>query len=350
MQTGACSHRILCGLVGESGAGSLDGWSVAKCLAVSEDEGEKYTAKTNSESDDPEQSNGGEVPEAEEPASAPEPEEAKAPSYKSRPMVPSAEDAQMWNEESSYGTSDDHPSVFVSTAEGGNWASLEKEQIKLELLEKVASLDRGFAVTPRRDASVREVVEKLETLCGSVSLSPYAGPGSEVSDQMDLLGGVWRLLYSSGFNRGNLGGTRPGPLIGQLAVTPFTVGQIFQRVDVMAADLDNIVDFNYNGLRLPWLSSIDTPAVRLTLKHKFEVQGVSTLKVSFMSSMVEILNSGFDIPTVESPPLPDVVRNAIGPRADAEFTVIFVDDTLRITEGDRGELRIFVRDAMSVLI
>ena len=90
----------------------------------------------------------------------------------------------------------------------------------------------GLFDQPRRAANVREVIEKLETLCGSVSLTGYEGPGSEVSEEMDMLGGVWRLLYSTGFDRGNLGGQRPGPLIGQVAVTPFTVGQIYQRIDV----------------------------------------------------------------------------------------------------------------------
>lgn len=60
--------------------------------------------------------------------------------------------------------------------------------------------------------------------------------------------------------------------------------------------------------------------------------------------------SGFELPAVDLPPVPEFLRDIVGRGTDAEFTVIFVDDTLRITEGDRGELRIFVRDAMSALI
>ena len=63
--------------------------------------------------------------------------------YDSRP-VSTRRDPQATE---AYEVGEEESEVFVSTAEGGSWASLEKEQIKLELLEKVASLDRGFAVT-----------------------------------------------------------------------------------------------------------------------------------------------------------------------------------------------------------
>ena len=32
---------------------------------------------------------------------------------------------------------------------------------------------------------------------------------------MQLLGGTWRLIYSSGFSTGSIGGTRPGPPAGE---------------------------------------------------------------------------------------------------------------------------------------
>lgn len=44
---------------------------------------------------------------------------------------------------------------------------------------------------------------------------------------MALLEGRWRLLYSSGFNSGSLGGRRPGPSLGSL---PLTLGQVYQDI------------------------------------------------------------------------------------------------------------------------
>ncbi len=38
-----------------------------------------------------------------------------------------------------------------------------------------------------------------------------------------MLGGTWRLVYSSGFASGSLGGLRPGP---QAALLPVTIGQV----------------------------------------------------------------------------------------------------------------------------
>lgn len=44
---------------------------------------------------------------------------------------------------------------------------------------------------------------------------------------MALLDGRWRLLYSSGFTSGSLGGRRPGPSFGSL---PLTLGPVYQDV------------------------------------------------------------------------------------------------------------------------
>lgn len=40
---------------------------------------------------------------------------------------------------------------------------------------------------------------------------------------MDMLYGTWRLVYSSAFSRGGLGGSRPGP---PPALVPFKLGQV----------------------------------------------------------------------------------------------------------------------------
>lgn len=40
---------------------------------------------------------------------------------------------------------------------------------------------------------------------------------------LGMLSGTWRLVYSSGFASGSLGGLRPGP---QAALLPITIGQV----------------------------------------------------------------------------------------------------------------------------
>lgn len=44
---------------------------------------------------------------------------------------------------------------------------------------------------------------------------------------MALLDGRWRLLFSSGFTSGSLGGRRPGPSFGSL---PLTLGPVYQDI------------------------------------------------------------------------------------------------------------------------
>ncbi len=38
---------------------------------------------------------------------------------------------------------------------------------------------------------------------------------------MQQLGGTWRLIYSSGFSSGSIGGSRPGPPAGEQYSEPF---------------------------------------------------------------------------------------------------------------------------------
>lgn len=123
----------------------------------------------------------------------------------------------------------------------------------------VSGLNRGLAASQddldRADAAARE----LEA----------AGSGPvDLSKDLDKLQGRWRLVYSSAFSSRTLGGSRPGPPTGRLL--PITLGQVFQRIDVVSRDFDNIVELE---LGAPWpLPPVEATA---TLAHKFEVVGES---------------------------------------------------------------------------
>ena len=48
------------------------------------------------------------------------------------------------------------------------------------------------------------------------------------------------------------------------------------------------------------------------------------------------------IPEISLPELPEGLRPPRGPRG-GRFRVAYLDDNMRITKGDRGEVRVFVR-------
>lgn len=96
----------------------------------------------------------------------------------------------------------------------------------------------------RAASDVDELCSMLEGLAGAVApLTPpatsvsagssensssSASDGSTSGSGQDLLAGVWRLVYSSGFNSGSLGGRRPGP---PAALVPAALGQVYQRIE-----------------------------------------------------------------------------------------------------------------------
>ncbi|KAK8447951.1 hypothetical protein SEVIR_8G183100v4 [Setaria viridis] len=133
--------------------------------------------------------------------------------------------------------------------------------LKVKLLSAVSGLNRGLAASQedldRADAAARE-------------LEAAGGGPVDLNKDLDRLQGRWRLVYSSAFSSRTLGGSRPGPPTGRLL--PITLGQVFQRIDVVSRDFDNIVELE---LGAPWpLPPVEATA---TLAHKFEVVGESPL-------------------------------------------------------------------------
>ena len=83
----------------------------------------------------------------------------------------------------------------------------------------------------REAQEVDDLCSQLERLAGGIDLKPripgdidYAnGTVDEPSGAPEKLAGMWRLVYTSGFNTGSLGGRRPGP---PAALVPTTLGQV----------------------------------------------------------------------------------------------------------------------------
>ncbi|KAG2558539.1 plastid-lipid-associated protein 6, chloroplastic-like [Panicum virgatum] len=217
------------------------------------------------------------------------------------------------------------PVDYADTSAGAGADADYVASLKVKLLGAVSGLNRGLAAgqedLDRADAAARE-------------LEAAGGGPVDLGRDLDRLQGRWRLVYSSAFSSRTLGGSRPGPPTGRLL--PITLGQVFQRIDVVSRDLDNIVELE---LGAPWpLPPVEATA---TLAHKFEVVGTSGIKINFEKTTVKTKGSLSQLPPLEVPRIPDNLRPPSN-TGSGEFEVTYLDGDTRVTRGDRGELRVFV--------
>ncbi|KAK7268839.1 hypothetical protein RIF29_21548 [Crotalaria pallida] len=214
----------------------------------------------------------------------------------------------------------DPPSSFTGGPTSDSISSL-----KLNLLSAVSGLNRGLAANEDDLQKADAAAKELEAAAGLVDLSV----------DLDKLQGRWKLIYSSAFSSRTLGGSRPGPPTGRLL--PITLGQVFQRIDILSKDFDNIVELQ---LGTPWpLPPLEATA---TLAHKFELIGSSKIKIVFDKTTVKTTGTLSQLPPLEVPRLPDGLRPPSNNTGSGEFEVTYVDSDTRVTRGDRGELRVFV--------
>eukprot|EP00198_Chlamydomonas_reinhardtii_P012908 XP_001702245.1 plastid lipid associated protein [Chlamydomonas reinhardtii] len=274
-----------------------------------------------------------------------------------------------------------NPDIPPLTASSSACSSL----IQVSLLAALSSLDRGLAANAREAAEVDELCSQLEGLGGPVALAAPAAGGQQgsaaassssgSSAPSDLLAGTWRLVYSSGFNSGSLGGRRPGP---PAAGFPATLGQVYQLLlsppPPLAAlgSLGGLLGEGLGGLagalpqgplrdavaplagalagsaRVPAPDAErESPAARLTLRHDYEVTPPCGVRICYEETYGELVGSDLfaPLPRLEAPQLPEPLRPPKFLRS-ASFDVTYLDSTgLRITRGDRGELRVYLRDS-----
>ncbi|KAM0038050.1 putative plastid-lipid-associated protein [Helianthus debilis subsp. tardiflorus] len=204
--------------------------------------------------------------------------------------------------------------------------------LKFKLLSAVSGLNRGLVASEEDLRKADSVAKEIEAAGGPVDLSA----------DIEKLQGRWKLIYSSAFSSRTLGGSRPGPPIGRLL--PITLGQVFQRIDILSKDFDNIVELE---LGAPWpLQPIDVTA---TLAHKFEIIGTSTIKIVFEKTTVKTTGNLSQLPPLEIPQLPEQFRPSTN-RGNGDFDVTYLDSDLRITRGDRGSINAFVLRVFNCLI
>jgi hypothetical protein len=118
-----------------------------------------------------------------------------------------------------------------------------------------------------------------------------------------------------------------------------------QDVYSAAGELDNVVTLHarFSLAGLPGVAA-EPPALTLRLRHDFSLLA-ATVTVEYKNTVAKASGGlgGWlsNLPEVATPRLPE----ALAARArGADFEILFLDGSLRVTRGDRGELRIYARE------
>ncbi|GBF98854.1 hypothetical protein Rsub_11458 [Raphidocelis subcapitata] len=164
---------------------------------------------------------------------------------------------------------------------------------KQELLDYIAPLQRGVAASPEQAARVEEMAAALERL--NPTPSPLASP---------LLNGRWRLEYTT--SQSILGTNKPAFLRPS--------GPIYQFIDGPGLRAKN-------QETAPFYNSVTA-----------ELSPMSKSKVAVQFKQFKI----FNLLPVTAPP-----------SARGELEVTFLDDSLRVSRGDKGNLFILVQSDSS---
>lgn len=225
---------------------------------------------------------------------------------------------------------------------------------KAHLLASVAPLDKGLLGTKEQADSIENQIFSLLDASSAVRLDAGSTTGQD-----SMLCGSWTLLYSSEFIPGNtkFPGNYPTlsnnrkPFVGFLP----KIKNVEQYIDCERKRLDNIVQVELRPSILDGLLPNPAPSVEVCLGHSYKVLGAQTMKITFdesslkgagglnnwLASLPELSfsrdnnDSNFLTALTNTPALDDYKSSS--------FDVVYLDEDTRITRGDRGEIRIFLK-------
>ncbi|UPR02394.1 putative plastid-lipid associated fibrillin [Chloropicon primus] len=206
----------------------------------------------------------------------------------------------------------------AATTEGAT-SSERLLRLVLKVYETVAGSDRGFSYRNNADKR-RSVVEAVDDLLRS-------SPG----DRCTVDSGLWRLVYSTNFGSDEI--TRGGT-----SSQPPGLGQVYQRVDRERSQLDNLVEVS-----LPLVGTKVTLCLQHELRIVESVQGGEEFVITFSGTKVS--GGGIEVPTL--PNVLQMLPDSLRPQQElssASFENVFSEEGLRISKGDRGELRIYCKE------
>lgn len=225
--------------------------------------------------------------------------------------------------------------------------------LKAHLLARVAPLDKGLLGTQDEAQIIEDDVYALLDTKPPVRLDAGSMTGHTL-----LLEGTWTLLYSSEFVPGNAKFPGNYPMFSNNRM-PFVsflpkIQNVEQVIDCRKRRLNNIVQIELRPAVLDGLLPDPAPSALVCLGHSYRVYGAQTMKITYDESRVRGLgglNNWLET-------LPDLslgnggildifsgVANmpALDDYRSSSFDVVYLDEDMRITRGDRGEIRIFLR-------
>lgn len=233
---------------------------------------------------------------------------------------------------------------------------VEMRNVRTLLLQRCAGLDRGLAARVEDVRSIESTARALEEYACAQPIS-WAN-----EEDVNMLNGRWRLVYTSAFAEGgsdgmsspSLGGARPGPP----SNGPVRLGKVYQRIQTRKRRLDNIIEPVYLDAPwpLPFPSFLPSPAATVQLGHELELVDNDRIRITGDGATIRPRGGpSFIRPlTFETPKLPFVdqlrnllpeeVRQAFQRIGSSTFRVAYLDKDVYVTRGDRGELRVFCRD------
>ena len=209
-------------------------------------------------------------------------------------------------------------------------------KLKFALFKTLATLDRGVASGAADRAAVRSLVESLEA---TASAAPSSLAPSDAALEA-ALDGEWRLAYSSTF-AGEQAGSQG--FVGAPGGAGAPLGSVYQRISAAEKTCDNVVQLGAATSPLRGAAA---------LGHAYVVSGRTTT-ITFTGVTVE--EAPFGLPAFKLPSpldaLPREARDALEGAGETAgvgigsgaFETTFVDADARISRGDRGELRVFVK-------
>mmetsp|Transcript_17762 Transcript_17762/g.27462 ORF Transcript_17762/g.27462 Transcript_17762/m.27462 type:complete len:160 (-) Transcript_17762:833-1312(-) len=123
------------------------------------------------------------------------------------------------------------------------------------------------------------------------------------------------------------------------------VGQVYQRIQSRKSTLENIVEFKLTPSFLPELLG---KAV-ISLEHRLETVDGYQNRIKIIFTKVNVRNAGGPARNLKLRPLSIPVLEPFGNLGPGVFDVIYVDSDMRLSRGDRGEVRVFVKAGIDAI-
>jgi hypothetical protein len=184
---------------------------------------------------------------------------------------------------------------------------------KEELLYKIIPLQRGRKIKANQLQELLTLISELE------QQNPYPKPTTVPA----VLGGNWEMLF-----------TTSKSILGFENLPFTTLGGIYQYIDPDCSKVYNIAELQ----SLPWLSSVVSVVADITIvseqrigvKFTRSVIGFQTLlQYENPLQMIEKLSKGDKLTALDT---------SIQSRRDAWVDITYLDENLRITRGNEGNI------------